>query len=513
MNRMFCRKVFICLPVAAFALAQQQPNFRAGARLVQVDVIVRDSHGPLTDLTKDDFGLFDRGKRQQISVFIVNAGRNSDRSPALTTREVSNRPDLSSGEAPSTTLVLVDFLNSRWQDQYFVRGELARFVGALGDSDRMALLALKKNLVVLQNFTNALNREQLLQAVERLPFEVNEGQLPGEQTVYWAKVRKGITERVLQSILRHLAAMPGRRNLIWISGNFWYDSRRQVLISPDVMRLLRESGVALYLLGASGLKAPPGAVDRGLAGFPSVAGRGRPMSMPPTRTTGSARANGFEGVANEFLVSRDLTHFAESTGGLGLFNSNDLRNALEKAMQDVAVTYTLGFYPPESALDGTEHSLKVKVARKGVEVRYRKSWYASADGNASGMQSEQWLKQLAEDPLETTAIGLTAVARRSGEELAIDLSMHLPDLQLQPEGERRRGSIDVGYVLNEDNGLTFRTINLDLSEEEFRAAMRKPYGVSVTIPLVPGTAGQVRILVRDRASGAAGSLRLALSPR
>lgn len=225
MNRMFCRKVFICLPVAAFALAQQQPNFRAGARLVQVDVIVRDSHGPLTDLTKDDFGLFDRGKRQQISVFIVNAGRNSDRSPALTTREVSNRPDLSSGEAPSTTLVLVDFLNSRWQDQYFVRGELARFVGALGDSDRMALLALKKNLVVLQNFTNALNREQLLQAVERLPFEVNEGQLPGEQTVYWAKVRKGITERVLQSILRHLAAMPGRRNLIWISGNFWYDSR------------------------------------------------------------------------------------------------------------------------------------------------------------------------------------------------------------------------------------------------------------------------------------------------
>ncbi len=44
---MCCRKVFICLPVAAFALAQQQPNFRAGGRLVLVDVIVRDSHGPI----------------------------------------------------------------------------------------------------------------------------------------------------------------------------------------------------------------------------------------------------------------------------------------------------------------------------------------------------------------------------------------------------------------------------------------------------------------------------------
>jgi VWFA-related protein len=510
---MRCRKVFICLPIAIFALAQEQPKFRAGTRLVQVSVVVRDANGPVTGLTKDDFALFDKGKPRQISVFAVNGGQNAARPRALAPGEVSNRADTTSAEASSATVVLLDLLNSRWQDQVFAREQLARFIDSIGDSDRMALLALKKTLVVLQDYTTGRDRAQLSQAVQHLPFQTDEGQLPISQSIgqimYWAMVKKEITDQALQAIVRHLGAFPGRRNLVWIASGFAYDTHDRVLVTAELTRMLTENNIALYLVGARGVIAPAAADNpspgwRHVGNARTVAHRGGISPVPP-----------FAGPSLMFEISRDLSHFAESTGGLGLFNDNDLRAAIAEAMQDSAVTYTLGFYPPETALDGTAHPLKVKVARKGVDVRYRQSWYASAADKVAALSTEQAIEQLVKDPLDATAIGLSAIARRVSNpvELAVDLAVNLPDLRLESEGVRRRGSIDVAYQLNGSGNVTFRTINLDLSEEEFRAEMGKPYGVSVSIPLVPGTAGQVRILVRDRASGAAGSLRLALSPQ
>src|SRR5262252_8798659 len=56
---------------AAGSPAQESPTFQVGIRLVQVDVIVRDAKGPVRDLKKEDFTLFDKGKRQKIEVFSV----------------------------------------------------------------------------------------------------------------------------------------------------------------------------------------------------------------------------------------------------------------------------------------------------------------------------------------------------------------------------------------------------------------------------------------------------------
>jgi VWFA-related protein len=345
----------LCFGVCAFA--QQQPEFRAGTRLVQVSVVVRDAHGPVTGLTKDDFALFDKGKPQQISVFAVNGGQNRGLAPG----EVSNRADTTSAEASSATMVLLDLLNSRWQDQPFAREHLARFIDSTGASDRAELLALKKALVVLRDDTKGGDRAQLSQAVRHLSFQTDEGQLPGSQSMYWGAVRKDVTDEALQAIVRHLGTFPGRRNLVWIASDFIYDTRRRVLVSPELTRMLTENNIALYLVGARGVIAPASGADHR-----TVARRGGVSPAP------------FAGPSARFEVSRDLSHFAESTGGLGLFNDNDLRAAIAQAVEDSAVTYTLGFYPPETALDGTAHPLKVKVAKKGVDVRYRESWYASA---------------------------------------------------------------------------------------------------------------------------------------
>jgi hypothetical protein len=112
------------------------------------------------------------------------------------------------------------------------------------------------------------------------------------------------------------------------------------------------------------------------------------------------------------------------------------------------------------------------------------------------------------DPLDATAIGLTAVAQRSCNpaELSVRAAINVRDLRLEHEADRSRDSFDLAFAPGGGQKMIFRTINLDLSEEEFRAALGSPY--SVSIPLAPGAPGPVRIVARDGATEKAGSLLL-----
>src|SRR5678815_2925225 len=60
----------------------QTPVFRSGAHLVQVNVVVHDSHGkPVDDLKKDDFSITEQGKPQQISFFSIASADKSAGAP------------------------------------------------------------------------------------------------------------------------------------------------------------------------------------------------------------------------------------------------------------------------------------------------------------------------------------------------------------------------------------------------------------------------------------------------
>ena len=62
----------LCLLCFAPLLPAQEtpPTFRTGTRLVEVSVTVSGKQGvPVKDLTKEDFTVFDKGKRQEIAFF------------------------------------------------------------------------------------------------------------------------------------------------------------------------------------------------------------------------------------------------------------------------------------------------------------------------------------------------------------------------------------------------------------------------------------------------------------
>src|SRR5580700_5447263 len=64
------RTAIAFLAILASCLGQQAPAIQVNVRLVNVAFTVRDSSGKLvTNLTKDDFEVFDDGRQQPISFF------------------------------------------------------------------------------------------------------------------------------------------------------------------------------------------------------------------------------------------------------------------------------------------------------------------------------------------------------------------------------------------------------------------------------------------------------------
>src|ERR1700761_9310630 len=120
---LFLPALLLTLFVAgAFAIEQPSasvPTFRKTTRMVQVDVMVRDSHGQhMRNLTRDDFVLKDDGHVQQISSFAVEHG--PDIEPAAKTvagvAGLHQYSNVHSGGAIAT-VILLDLLNTPTDNQ------------------------------------------------------------------------------------------------------------------------------------------------------------------------------------------------------------------------------------------------------------------------------------------------------------------------------------------------------------------------------------------------------------
>src|SRR5271168_4008773 len=87
----------LALGVAVIDVSAQNgplpPTISVSTRLVQIGVIARDKNGPVSDLTKDDFVVLDRGKPQKISVFSVESSKSvSQPAQALPQNTFSDLP-------------------------------------------------------------------------------------------------------------------------------------------------------------------------------------------------------------------------------------------------------------------------------------------------------------------------------------------------------------------------------------------------------------------------------------
>lgn len=332
-----------CLAVAC-TTAQDSPEFRSGTRLVQVDVIVHEKDKFVAGLTKDKFELFDDGKPQNIATFAA---------PPQGERATDEN-------APSgATAILVDHMNTRIEYQPYVHSQLAEFTRSREAKDRLAIYVLTDaSLRLVHDFTDP--SENLAKEVASIEPDRLTRPRPASRTDTYQTARELMvaTTTAMNEIAQHMAKIPGRKNLVWISGSFPVFANNnfaQFDFSNEIARSLRvvsDANVAVYPVDARGLVTESD--QRRLCAQYGTCGG---VTEPPNLNT--------------------MNLIADQTGGRAYYNSNGIADSVERAIDDGGQVYTLGFYPAETAMDDTFHKLRVNVGVPGAEVRFRPGYFAS----------------------------------------------------------------------------------------------------------------------------------------
>ena len=157
------------------ALAQQttaapETVFRVTVNLVQVDAVVTDSKGrQVTNLTRDDFEIFDNNRPQQITHFAyIAANSPSPAAPAGMPAQfggltVPLRPE----QVRRSIALVVDDLGMSWESTHPVRILLRKFVDEqMQPGDLVAVVRTSAGMGSLQRFTS--DKRLLHAAIDRL---------------------------------------------------------------------------------------------------------------------------------------------------------------------------------------------------------------------------------------------------------------------------------------------------------------------------------------------------------
>jgi VWFA-related protein len=506
----------LCL--AAVAVAQETNVLRVNTRLVEVDVVVHSKGRAVADLGQDDFRVFDNGKPQKVAAFnIISSRTTPGQSIPLPAGAVSNRLTAEGQEPAGITIVLYDLLNTALEDQSWARQALVHYVDTLQSGDHFALYSLNKTLSVIQDFTDDPERirraarratpgastdrtaddlaTELLASAPDLGDDIanamQQNAIMSMQDM--AQINRAvITTKAMELIAKHLQGLPGRKKLIWISSSFEAQTTdirthngQQTIEHKEfgneinhAVHALNDANVAVYAIDPTPLKPPP---DPGLF---------RP------------------GIAA-------MNIFAGGTGGQAFYMINDVADAINTAVEDSEVTYALGFYPVDIKLDGSYHSLSVKVDRPGVNLRHRKGYYATDLKQPTENQRQKSLDDVFETPLEATGIGVTAIlepyARQAGV-FQLTMSFNLQELHLEREKNNWVAQIQLATYFPaaaKPNG-TDESIKITLTESRLREALT--YGYTLQRMMVVGDRkGDMRLAIQDQVTGAAGSVKLQLA--
>jgi VWFA-related protein len=329
------------------AVPEQQPAFRSGVQVLEVDARVFDAQGRfVTDLGLADFEILEDGRPQAIqTVFLVRTQPAAARQGAPAVAAVPDNPR----HVPQTWIFVFDdvhmmpggyrraktaldgFMTDRFRPGDFagivVNG---RMLGNRISSERSDYLVALRTMTV--------PGESASRARDSADADVTGGDGEAGATIRDALRTMTAIEReraartavqTLDELARGLARVPGPKTVVVFSDGFAL-ARLEELLRSTVGQLNR-AGARVY------------AVDtRGLAG-------------PPTDTMNS---------------------LAVDTGGLTLFNANNLSPVLDEIAADTNTYYVLGYQPSNPKMDGRYREIDVRVKRPGVTVRARRGYLA-----------------------------------------------------------------------------------------------------------------------------------------
>ncbi len=240
---------------------------RAQSKLVLVDVVVTDHDKPVKGLERNRFHVFEDGHERPIASFDESQPPPSvtiAQPPELPPNTYSNVPAYP--ETGAVNVLLLDALNTPMADQEQVRRQMIHYLGMIKPGTEMAVFTLSSRLRMAVGFTTDIGKLRLAldnrKSLPRSTGDVGAGDgesisstltqmatgvgnanllgsaLVGEITDFAADMKTYETDQrvpmtldAFRQLARYLAAVPGRKNLIWFAGSF------PINLGPDGKRV------------------------------------------------------------------------------------------------------------------------------------------------------------------------------------------------------------------------------------------------------------------------------------
>jgi hypothetical protein len=196
-------------------------------------------------------------------------------------------------------------------------------------------------------------------------------------------------------------------------------------------------------------------------------------------------------VARSQLREQSLQFMADETGGLTLPPSGGVASFMDRVLADDANRYSLGYVSPHGG-DSRFHKIKVKVNRKGLELRHREGYIdRPRELRVGDLVAGALLLGWSENPHQLE-MELVSQAPAENGETAVTLGLHIPidQLQLVLAGEQHEAKLDLFILSKDDKGaispLRSVSFTVALSPAQMAQAKGKYYAATLPLSLVQG---------------------------
>ncbi len=419
-------------PPAGQAQQPPTPVFRAGANFVRVDAFPTKDGKPVTDLTQDDFEVYEDGVLQKMDTFEhVMVGAGGAPAARVEPRTVEESRQAAADPRSRLFVVFIDKPHLKQSSGYYMRGPLINLLNrVIGDDDLVAMMTpdMSARDIMFTRRTDRIaarlqgmlplnigTRDRL---VNKDPVEeLYERCYPSTTGLGPSAVAQEMIERLrekqsldaLRDLVVHLDGLREERKAILLFSEGYllprenralaessipqrpgigvgptgrvgtmdrvnpYGSQQSQCDSDRVMLaqldLFRQYLDLLDTANKANATFYP--VDpRGLAVFDSDMGPGQPPPIDVDMNMLKARLD-------------SLQVAAINTDGVAVINTNDLNGGLKRVVDDLTSYYLIGYSSTNAKLDGRFRSIKVRVKRPGVDVRARRGYRASTEAEVA----------------------------------------------------------------------------------------------------------------------------------
>jgi VWFA-related protein len=473
---MFIARKLVCgLALAAAALIAQAPVFNPPGTLVHINVTALDGNEPVGDLSAKDLNVTDQGKPETLLFF----RRNSLAQPGgpLGPNEYSNRLG---GLLPHSVVILFDILHHNPSDRLNIWHKLRASLPKLesGDGVYFYLLTLEGTLVPLR----AIGPKSA--ADKTWPQDIGDAFDKAMKAASHARpagmgdeddVKK--TYVALEALGNQLAALPGLRDIVWITNVVPNVSNTKGTCNGDWI------DCALYVPHLSVT------LDRDNVAV-------NPLSYSPSPD-----------------LSRDMDMMAGLTAGRSYFEG-DIDAVVKQVSKGAANSYSIAYEPAPDTWDSKFHRVRVGAERKGLKLIGKQRYYALPDQRPPAARQQAALVAAYQDPNDLDNIGLRATitpAAGTPKAVHLQIQINLADLLLLEQVGHFTGGLtflvsDVGASGPIGDPAQSSSM-LNLTKEQRDAVLKTGLPLPMDHPFKDGTQ-KLRIIVLDQSTNAVGSLTL-----